>query len=140
MNKLNEITKKNPFKVPDNYFEEANRKIISDSSYHTLDVKRESIFSRFKPYLFAAASVAAFLIISYAGIKLLLPDRETNQLSEVIAKENPEMYLNDIDIFTLEENAESMALINDQSDVTKKDIIDYLLLDDIEINEIYAQL
>jgi len=28
MNKLNEIPEKNPFKVPDNYFEEVNRKII----------------------------------------------------------------------------------------------------------------
>ena len=32
MKKLNDIDKKNPFKVPDNYFEDVNRKIISATS------------------------------------------------------------------------------------------------------------
>ena len=32
MNKLNDIAGKNPFKVPENYFEEVNKRIISANS------------------------------------------------------------------------------------------------------------
>ena len=46
---------------------------------------------------------------------------------------NIESFINDIDISTLEENASS--LVSEQvPDVPHKDIIDYLLLENIEIN------
>jgi hypothetical protein len=48
--------------------------------------------------------------------------------------------MNDIDIQSLEENAASLVLPEEAPEVNKTDIIDYLLLENIEINDIYEQL
>ena len=53
---------------------------------------------------------------------------------------SPDSYLNDIDILSLEEDASSLLFTEEGSGVSKKDIIDYLILDNIEINEIYEKL
>ena len=45
MQKLNEIPDKNPFKVPENYFEEVNRKIISATTGDNQYVKKVGFYS-----------------------------------------------------------------------------------------------
>ena len=75
MQKLNDIPDKNPFKVPDNYFEEVNRKIISATSGIEQEVKAVSTYNRFRTYLLIAASVAGFILISYTAVKLFTPDK-----------------------------------------------------------------
>jgi hypothetical protein len=140
MKKLNDIPGKNPFKVPDNYFEEVNRKIISATSDIDKEVLKVGIFNRFRTSLLIAASVAGLILISYTTIKLLTPARVNSQVSEVLHEMSPDLYLNDIDLSSLEENASSLVLSEEVPDVSKKDIIDYLLNENIEINDIYAQL
>jgi hypothetical protein len=71
MKKLNDIPGKNPFKVPDNYFEEVNRKIISVTSGIDQKVRKVSVYNRFRTNLLIAASVAGLILISYTAIKLL---------------------------------------------------------------------
>jgi hypothetical protein len=52
---------------------------------------------------------------------------------------NMESFINDIDISILEENTSS--IVSEQvPDVPHKDIIDYLLLENIELTDIYAKL
>jgi hypothetical protein len=140
MKKLNDIPGKNPFKVPDNYFEEVNRKIISVTSDIDKEVLKVGIFNRFRSSLLIAASVAGLILISYATIKLLTPSSVNSQVSEVLHEISPDLYLNDIDLSSLEENASSLVLSEESPDVSKKDIIDYLMNENIEINDIYAQL
>jgi len=140
MQKLNDIPDKNPFKVPDNYFDEVNKKIISVTSGFDQEVKVVSTYNRFRTYLLIAASVAGFILISYTAITLLTPDKIDSQVSEVIYDVNSDSYINDIDISSLEENASSLVLSEEGPDVSKTDIIDYLLLENIEINDIYEQL
>jgi hypothetical protein len=140
MKKLNDIPGRNPFKVPDNYFEEVNRKIISATSDIDKEVLKVGIFNRFRTRLLIAASVAGLILISYTTIKLLTPERVNSQVSEVLYEMSPDLYLNDIDLSSLEENASSLVLSEEAPDVSKKDIIDYLLNENIEINDIYAQL
>jgi hypothetical protein len=140
MNKLNEIPKMNPFKVPENYFEDVNRKIISATSERTEEIRRINFFSRNKYYLLIAASVTAFLVLGYMAVIFLNPENKKLQLSEVVTEESPEMYLNDIDIYTLEETIVPVSASLEESEISKADIIDYLMLNDIEINDIYAQL
>jgi hypothetical protein len=140
MKKLNDIPGKNPFKVPDNYFEEVNRKIISATSDIDNEVLKVGIFTRFRTSLLIAASVAGLILISYTTIKLLTPARVNSQVSEVLHEMSPDLYLNDVDLSSLEENASSLFLSEESPDVSKKDIIDYLLNENIEINDIYAQL
>jgi hypothetical protein len=140
MKELNDIPGKNPFKVPDNYFEEVNRKIISATSGIEKEVLKVGIFSRFRTSLLIAASVAGLILISYATIKLLTPARVNSQVSVVLHEISPDSYLNDIDLSLLEENASSLVLSEELPDVSNKDIIDYLLNENVEINDIYAQL
>jgi hypothetical protein len=71
MKKLNEIPDKNPFKVPDKYFEEVNRKIISVTSGDSQDVRKVVLYRRFRQYFLIAASVAGFIMLSYTAVKLL---------------------------------------------------------------------
>jgi hypothetical protein len=140
MNKLNEIPEKNPFKVPDNYFEEVNRKIITAASGIDREVLKVSVYNRFKTSFLIAASVAGLILITYTTIKLLSPVKVNSPVSEVLHEISPDSYLNDIDLSSLEENASSLVLSEEVPDVSKKDIIDYLLNENVEINDIYAQL
>jgi hypothetical protein len=140
MKKLNDIPEKNPFRVPDNYFEEINRKIISVTSGSDHEVRRISIYNRFRTSLLIAASVAGLIIISYTAIKLLTPDKRNSQVSEVLHEINPDSYINDVDISSLEEDASSLVLSAEGPDVSKKDIIDYLMLNNVDLNDIYEQL
>ncbi len=140
MKKLDDISKKNSFKVPDNYFEEVNRKIISAATVADQSVKTLSLYTRLRAGILIAASIAGFIIVSYTALKLLTPEKTSSQISEVIYEINQDSLITDIDISTLEENASSLILPDEIPDVSKKDIIDYLMLENIEINEIYAKL
>ena len=140
MQKINDIRSKNPFKVPENYFEEANRKILSATSGHNKEAKKISIFSRYRPYLMIAASVTGFIILSYTALKLLVPEKQSAQVAELNYEDYPEMYINEIDILSLEESAASLDLFEELPEVNSTDIIDYLLLENIELNDIYEQL
>lgn len=137
MKKLNEIPGINPFKVPNNYFEEVNRKIISVASESKSEEKRFGIYRRFRPYLTIAASVAGFIIVSYFTVKLLTVDKNKNNISEIVSMDNPELYLNEIDVFSLEEDLASLETDEVSSGVSRTEIIDYLISENIEINDIY---
>jgi hypothetical protein len=139
MKKSDNIPEKNPFKVPDNYFEEVNRKIIATTGIDK-EVKVVNIYSRFRTSLLIAASVAGLILLSFAAIKILTPVRPFSQVSEVLKTISPDSYINDIDLQSLEEDASSLVLSEEGPDVSKKDIIDYLLNENVEINDIYAQL
>ena len=140
MQKLNEIPGNNPFKVPENYFEGINKKIISVTSGYNPEVKKVELYSRFRLYFLIAASVAGFILLSYTALKLLTPGKNNLQVSEVMYEGYPDMYVNDIDVLTLEENAAARVLFEKLPEVTKSDIIDCLLLENIEINDIYKNL
>ena len=141
MKKLNEITGKNPFKVPDNYFEEVNRKIISATAGAAVpETRKAGLYARLRPYLAAAASVAVIVFLSYTAVKIFIPAKKTGIIPEISLQEFSESYLNDIDILTLEENADPSILSEEVPDISKSEIIDYLLLENIDINEIYELL
>jgi hypothetical protein len=140
MQKLTDIPDKNPFKVPDNYFEEVNRKIFSATTNFVREEKKGSMYHRFRTVLLMAAAVTGFILLSYAAIKLLIPERTDTQVSEFLYEVNPDSYINDIDVSLIEEDASSVIQDNTGSGVSKKDIIDYLVLENIELNDIYEQL
>jgi hypothetical protein len=140
MKKLNEISGKNPFKVPDNYFEEANRKIISSAAGTRTETVKKGLYRRLRPSLAIAASMALFVLLGYTALKIFLPENKNRSLSEISIEQFSESYLNDIDIPTLEKNADMSFLQGAVPDVSKTEIIDYLLLENIDLNEIYELL
>src|SRR5450759_4709325 len=101
MQKLNEIPDKNPFKVPEKYFEEVNRKIISSTSGYDLEVRKIGLYDRLRPYFLIAASITGFILLSYTAVKLLTPGRINLQASEAMFQDSSEVYINEIDINTL---------------------------------------
>jgi hypothetical protein len=140
MKKLSDISDKNPFKVPDNYFEEVNRKIISVTAGANLEIKKPLSSNRFRYIFLIAASFLGFILIGYTALVLFTPDKKNNQVSEVLQEINPDTYINDIDINALEEDASTFVLSEEGTGVSKPDIIEYLLQNNIDINDIYEQL
>jgi hypothetical protein len=140
MEKLNNIPGKNPFKVPDNYFEDANRKIISATSGAKHAARKINLYDRFRTSLLIAASVTGFILISYTAVKLFTHKKESTDISAVLYGVTTESFINDIDISSIEEDASTLVLKEEGPDVSKKDIIDYLIRENIEISDIYEQL
>lgn len=140
MKKPDKIKDRNPFRVPEGYFEEVNRKIISATSGTSKTESGPAHTFRFRPYLLAAASVACFIALSYTAIKFIVPHRTAPQSSEVIPEVYSSPYFNDLDIYSLEEKASTLEIPEHGPDVSKAELIEYLVLENIEISDIYEQL
>jgi hypothetical protein len=140
MEKLNNIPEKSPFKIPENYFEEVNRKILSETADKKQEIKRDSLVIKLRPYLAIAASIAGFLIISYTTVKLLTAKTKNLNISEIVSEGSPELFINDIDLYSLEENALFSVSTEGGSGVSNEEIIDYLISENIDINDIFEQL
>jgi hypothetical protein len=140
MKELNKISEKNPFKVPENYFEEANRKIISSTSGHYTEQIKKGSYRKLRPYLAVAASVAVLVLLSYTAIYIFSPAKTNSGLPEITLNEFSDNYLSYVDILTLEENAGTIEPDVSHLNINSRDIIDYLVLENIDINDIYEQL
>jgi len=140
MKKLNDIPDKSPFKVPENYFEEVNRKILSETSDKKQARRRVSLVIKLRPYLAIAASIAGFLVITYTAVNLLTEKNKNLNIDEIVSEGSPEMFINDIDLYSLEENASFSVNTEGGSGVSKEEIINYLISENIDINDIFEQL
>lgn len=138
MQNIENIPGKNPFKVPENYFEEVNRRIISATAGEDEKPVRHSLYRRMRPYMLAAAAFTGFVIISYFAARVFITgdkDSET-ALAETITVS----YFNDIDIYSIEESALELEFSDGLSGIKKSEIVDYLLLEDIKTEEIIEML
>jgi hypothetical protein len=138
MKTLDEIPRKNPFKVPENYFEEVNRRIIASAA--DKEKVRVGLYRRLRPFLITAASVALLAVLSYTAIRIFLPGVRETGISELSMEEFSSSYLNDIDITTLEESADAADFSNEIPAISKPEIVDYLLFENIDLNDIYEIL
>lgn len=140
MGKIDDIAKKRPFRVPENYFEDVTRKIISATAdKEAIPAERKKSF-RLNHFLAAAAAIALLAVLSYVTVKMFSPVRARSFVTGITIQEFSETYLNDIDILSLEESAEPLLFTGEIPDVGKAEIIDYLTLENIDISEIYELL
>ncbi|MBK7133200.1 MAG: hypothetical protein IPH69_10385 [Bacteroidales bacterium] len=95
---------------------------------------------RFRPYLAIAASIAGFIIITYTAVNLLTAKKQILNISEIVSEGSPELYINDIDLYSLEENAALSSTSEMESGISNEEIIDYLISENIDINDIFEQL
>jgi len=140
MKKLDEIKGKNPFKVPESYFEEVNRKIIASTAGTETEASQKGLYRRLRPILAAAASVAVLILLGYATLKIFFPSDNAKRIPEISLQEFSDTYLNDIDVLSLEEAVDPAAFYDKVPDVSNSEIIDYLVLENIDLNEIYELL
>jgi len=140
MKRIDETAGRNPFKVPENYFEDVTRRIIAETAEKAAEPVKPRLYGRLRPYLAMAAAVALLAVLSYATVKVFLPLKDRQSIHEISMQEFSDSYLNDIDILMLEESAGSLLFSEEVPEVSQTDIIDYLVLENIDINEIHELL
>jgi hypothetical protein len=140
MKELKEIPKQNPFKVPENYFEETNRKILIATAGIETEMNKKAAFRKMNPYLAVAASIAVLVVIGFGATFIFKNSSSGQAVPAITINEFADNYIDDIDLLTLEENVAKTGEFLEESGLTKNDLVDYLALENIEINDIYEKL
>lgn len=130
---------KNPFRVPENYFEEVNSKILKAVS-DTPKVRQLSFFQRFRPVLAAAAAIAVLVTVGYLMVKSDKDKKsDMTTISELLTVD-PELLIDEIDMATLENDAAIQSTLDEGPGLSNDVIIDYLVTDEIDLSVIYEKL
>jgi len=140
MKDLKEIAEKNPFGVPENYFEEVNSRIIASTAGSEPETRTKGLYRRLKPYLAVAASVAVLVLLSFTALKIFSPSENRGVIPFISLQEFNDTYINDIDVLTLEEDLTAIASYDHLPDVSNAEIIDYLILENVDLDDIYEIL
>lgn len=137
MNMTGDKTRSNPFRVPDNYFDEVNRKILASAIDHE-NGRKLPFLKRFSPFLAAAASVAVLITAGYLSVRLVEKKTSSPEVSRII-NSSPEILLYELDLVTLE-NSAAISDFEEKPELESNEIIDYLVNEGIEISMIYEKL
>lgn len=141
------IPKNNPFVVPDGYFDSLPAQIMAknrEGARHSLPIAGK-IFWLFRPQWM----IASFIII--VGLVLFLRKGGNSESYESIAAKLPDSVLvqslqnniDYVDVNALEEMAQKQNEINlsqNQADTTNKQIINYLINNNIDASDIENEL
>jgi hypothetical protein len=150
----NEIKDTNPFRVPEGYFDTLTEKTISairESVQEDLSVKGEEKPVRkisLRPYLALAAAIAGFALIAAFMVRLVRNDRAATMQSEDyslyadLAAEELDIYMIENELRKAEQEDESVRYEEEtlEKEISTEAIIDYLTMEDIDINDIYELL
>ena len=134
------ISKKNPFRVPEDYFDTlADRTMAAIREEEP--VKQGRVIN-LRPFLALAAAILGFAILAAAMVRLISSDRPggatesgTSLYAELAAEE--------IDMYMLENELSITEAVNTElteEAVPSEAIIEYLMNEDIDLNEIYELL
>jgi hypothetical protein len=140
-----EIKKSNPFKVPDGYFESLTERTMSaikpddeKVSHENKPVRRLGIRS----LLAMAAVVAAFAVLTTVTVRLVTGGRDSQKHGE-----DNGLYANlaveELDTYMIESEWNDIEIpeITDVEKAISTDaIIDYLMTENIDLNDIYELL
>ncbi|HPF04066.1 MAG TPA: hypothetical protein PLV06_09530 [Bacteroidales bacterium] len=140
MEEFKNISDKNPFRVPENYFEEVSARIIESTAGKEPETKPAGLLHRLRPYMAVAASVAALAVLTVAALRYFDRGDILMEMPDISFQDITDNYLHEIDLLTLEESVASTPSWDDISEISNNEIIDYLLSENIELNEIYELL
>ena len=146
MNLNDKIKNSNPFKVPDGYFDTLTERTMSairesrekEETPESIGVPVRSL--NYKPFLALAAFVVGFAILATAMIKLLSSDRVSehfepvNSLYADLAAEELDTYMIE---FELSQTEPVELTLTGEEEISSEAIIDYLMMEDIDLNDIY---
>lgn len=159
-----EIRKNNPFKVPEGYFDTLKERTINsirerESSHQAGEPeipasgtrhdetdadssRRGARIIRMKPFLALAAAILGFAILAAAMVRLVssgnrVTDYEPGKsLYADLAFEEVDTYMLENELIMTEPVTTEMK----EEEISTEAIIDYLLMEDIDLNEIYELL
>jgi hypothetical protein len=144
MKPLDNIGKENPFKVPDGYFENLTERMMISvkESRETTGKTAEMPSRRFRltSFIALAAAIIGFAVITAGVMKIISGNNKGMGI-----KDSGELFteaLNeDIDTYMIEnELIQSTAEFKEEPQVPAGVIIEYLLLEDVDLNDIYELL
>jgi hypothetical protein len=140
MKELKEIPKENPFKVPENYFKELEGRILAATTGAEQVTVRKGLIRRLMPVMAVAASVALLIFIGYSVFYRGNKGNGMEMNTEITVNDFTDNYLNDIDLATLEDKVAESGLLIERTGVSKSDIIDYLVSENIDVSDIIENL
>ncbi|HVN58544.1 MAG TPA: hypothetical protein VMT63_09625 [Bacteroidales bacterium] len=142
MEELKDISKQNPFRVPEGYFENLNSRIVGKAmgEVQNPDPGKRTIVRNLRIYILAAASVAILAVAGYAVFHFPGYEKKDIYTSENIIVNNNSLDVNDIDIETLENNVIAREDYFPMPHVSRNDLLDYLESEEVSIFDIYEQL
>ena len=137
------IKKENPFRVPDNYFDNLPEKIQVNihAGKKTISMPVTRIIDYIKPHLALTAAILGFALIGYTGFRYLINRNSDSQIRNREIAEYMDFYSNDVDntlIIELLEEQEQQSIETDED--LSEEIINYLLNENIDIYTIANQL
>lgn len=145
--KINEeIKEKNPFKVPEGYFETLTERTMSavmvsreeDSKHEERPVRRIGL----RPFLALAAAIVGVAVLTTVMVRLINDDSNSflgGSAGEVYA----ELFTEEIDTYMIENEWSLTEPEEYQGEVTglpAESIIEFLVMENIDVNEIYELL
>lgn len=140
MKELKEIPKENPFKVPENYFSELEGRILAATTGADQAPVRKGGIRKLLPVMAIAASIALLVLIGYSVLHRGDYGNEREMNAEITVNDFTDNYLYDIDLATLEDKVAESGLLIERTGVSKGDIIDYLVSENIDVFEIIENL
>lgn len=131
MKKPGDSEKKNPYRVPPLYFDDiADRVMERIETEPGYQAERRSLFSIIRPHITLAAAMIVLAIVSWWGLRLLLPDSENSRGER---QSDLTTYLvSEVDMETLLSESQGVELTGFGEAVDSEEIIDYLILNDID--------
>lgn len=134
------MKKDNPYKVPENYFDnlgsQIQEKIKKEESLFQDEPEKQSLIIQLKPYMWMVASIFVFVLAARIILSVSISPEYK------IASFGDESQVNKVlDSVDIESTTETDALFFDNlSEATSDDIIDYLLDTDIDTETLLANL
>jgi hypothetical protein len=118
---LSKIKKENPFKVPENYFEDfsARLQMKLDAEKEKVPKERTKIIQILKPALSMAAGFALLFTLAYWPLKLITPNQQVNNI-EIETDLNEMLYANMVEgidqnsFYALLEEPNNSAQLSDE--------------------------
>lgn len=137
MERHNNMKKENPYKVPDNYFEEVTEKIMDQTRSSSKHRKERSIPRIIKPAVMMAAAMIGLVIISYTGLRILFPEKDQiylSTLTEITEYAMSEINESEIIDHLLLEGEDFLP--DDSENSFNEEIIEYLIDNNIDYSTI----
>ena len=134
MTNKGKIKNDNPFRVPDNYFDEVKKDIREKTRSAGNKKNKTRISVVLKPAIMMAAAMLAFVIISYSILKLLFPEynsAEKQNFSELVYDFDEAELIDEL----VGHNNDEEALPAERSE-----IIDYLMDNNVDYHSIIEYL
>ncbi|MCU0363072.1 MAG: hypothetical protein MUD02_01505 [Bacteroidales bacterium] len=132
--------KNNPFRVPEGYFDDVTRKIIADTIAPAPVSMRRRFAGTARIICLAAASLAAIALVTVTVLKTVSPAAGKKDADLELNSADQELLYGDIDLYMLEESLASASMNSEETGLSSSELIEYLLLDNIELTDIYDNL